>query len=144
MRKLSESVIVKRVAELCAERITRKTIRDLQQLHDTLSGQGSGLTSAWDEICVQVQRELSVSWEAYVLTVQSLVEAYVEELPDHEKEALWLQTDEGQEWNCKNYDERESCPVCDHDIVTYLIKQYIFPAAECWTNHRIRNYLDLY
>ena len=79
MSKLSESAIVKRVADLCAERITRKTIRDLQQMHDTLSGEGSGLTSAWDEICVQVQRELSVSWEAYVLTVQCLVEAYVEE-----------------------------------------------------------------
>lgn len=51
---LSESAIVRVVADQAAKRVTRKTITALQQVTDTLSGDDSELETAWDEICAQV------------------------------------------------------------------------------------------
>ena len=58
---LSEWRIVRRLAEQVCQRITRRVIRSLRELVDGLqSGDDSGLTNAWEEICVQVQGEQSV------------------------------------------------------------------------------------
>lgn len=89
--RLSESAIVRAVAQEAARRITRKVIADLQDMKDTMSGDDSGLKTTWDEICVQVQDRESWFWDAYDHTVRSTVGVYVAELPKHERDALWLQ-----------------------------------------------------
>ena len=53
-----------------------------------LSGDFSGLTTIWDEICVQVQKEMSHYWDSYDLTVRSLVDYDVSELKPFEQLAL--------------------------------------------------------
>ncbi len=59
---MSERAIVTAVAEGAAERICRSTIRALQELTDTLSGEDSELTNLWEEICVQVQDDDEGAW----------------------------------------------------------------------------------
>jgi len=68
---LSESSIVRTVAELAARRITRKVIKEPRQMTDTMSGDDSELKTTWDEICAQVQYEESFHWDAYDHTVRA-------------------------------------------------------------------------
>lgn len=139
---LSESGIVRAVAETAAQRITRKVIAHLQSMDETLSGDDSVLKTPWDEICVQVQYEASFFWDAYDDTVQGIVRGYVTELPKHEREAIWLQTDAGSDWDYEEPEDREPQPVCDDDIVDYLAHEYVYVEAGRWSNARIRAYLD--
>jgi hypothetical protein len=61
--ELSEWRIVRRLAEQVCQRVARKVIRSLRELVDGLqSGDDSGLTNAWEEICGHVQGEQSVKW----------------------------------------------------------------------------------
>ena len=139
---LSESAIVGVLARISAERITRKVIAGLQRINETMSGGESELKTIWDEICVQVQYGESFFWEAYEKTVKALVAAYVVDLPRHEKEAIWFQTDAGCAWSCRIGDDPDPYPVSDADIVGYLIHDYVYSEAGRWSNARIRAYIE--
>ena len=140
-RKLSESAIVSALAEQACKRLTRRLIAQLQGMDKgLLSGEDSGLQSTWDEICVQMQDEQSIFWDTYEATVQSLLLAPVNELLAYEREAIWLQTQQGSDWDCEEEDEREPYPVNASDIIDYLLNEYVCAEAERWTNARIRAY----
>ena len=119
---MSTETIVRTLAARAAERVSRRVIRDLQQMTDLLVGEDSPLKNTWDEICVQLQWEQSVVWEdVYAVTVRVLVEAAVEEVSAEEREALWLQTDEGGEWQPLKWND--VAPV-DHSAITdWLISE---------------------
>lgn len=97
-RKLSEISIVRQLAGHTAQRVTRRVITALQQLTDCkLSGDDSLLENAWDEICAQVQAEQSLYWDAYVETVRAFLRSELKNLAALEREALWLQTKQGND-----------------------------------------------
>lgn len=139
---LSESSIVRAVAEIAAERVARKVVADLQKIEDTLSGDDSGLINAWDEICVQVQQEYSFYWGAYDTTARLATEKHVRALPEHVRNAIWLQTDKGIDWICEESDVRRSRPDNTADVVSYLLKEYVYLEAGRWSNARIRAFID--
>ena len=137
---MSESSIVSTVAHEAATRITRKVIRELQRMYDTTSGNDSELKTTWDEICVQVQYEESVHWDAYDQTVRRIIEVCLKEIPNHLREAIYLQTDAGIEWCCN--EEGEDCPVYEDDIIDYLAREYVYEEAGNWSNSRIRAFIE--
>lgn len=139
---LSESSIVKALAEQTARRTTGRVVADLQRMKHTLSGDDSGLKTTWDEICVQVQGEESFHWDSYDDTVRAIVQGYVTQLSRHERDALWLQTDEGFDWDCQDESDREADPVCDDHIIEYLTQEYIYAEAGRWSNSRIRAFIE--
>jgi hypothetical protein len=100
------------------------------------------LNNAWDEICVQVQFEYSFDWDAYDQTVRQFVRGYLTKILQHEREALWLQTDEGWRWLSNEEEERDPNPVFDDDIVAHITSEYIYEEAGRWTNKRITDYID--
>jgi hypothetical protein len=120
--RLSESDVIRAFAEAICKRMTHKSISVLQRMTSRgLSGDDSVLKNLWDEICAQVQHEESFYWEAYDETVRGVIRAEVKELQRHERDALWLQTPEGSDWL---FDDEETCeqsPVCEDDIVEYLV-----------------------
>jgi hypothetical protein len=138
----SESAIVRVVSEEAARQITRKVIAALQRMTDTLSGDDSGLKTIWDEICAQVQYEKSFHSDAYDETVRKIVLGNISTLKTHERDAMWLQTDEGIEWDCKEQEDREGHPVCDDQIVEWLIREHVYAEAGNWSNVRIRAYIE--
>jgi len=138
----SEWSIVKAVAKIAASRITRKVIADLQRIDHTLSGDDSELKTAWDEICVQVQYEQSIFWDAYDETVRAHVLGHIAKLSVHERQAIWMQTDEGIEWDGRSPKDRDDNPVCDDTIVDYLTREYVYAEAGSWSNSRIRAFID--
>jgi hypothetical protein len=109
--QLCESRIVRQVAEDAAERVTRRVIAALQRLTSKLSGDDSGLESIWEELCVQMQFQESFAWEAYDETVRANVEEFVADLAPHERDAIWLQTDVGHEWEFSEPQDRKREPV---------------------------------
>jgi len=143
--ELAEWRIVRRLAEQVCQRVTRRVIRYLQELVDGLqSGDDSGLTNAWEEICVQVQGEQSVLWDAYYdVMVRQIVSMEVPGLPEHERDAVWLLTPEGEQWDAEEEGEREKSPVAEDNIIDYLANEYVYPAAGNWSNPRIRKYLEV-
>lgn len=139
---LSETAIVDAVARQASRRIARKVIRTLQAMTDKLSGDDSELKTTWDEICVQVQYEHSVFWDACDETVLAMIAEYVKKLPKHEPEAIWLQTDAAIHWDKRGPDNQKSCPVSDEDIADHIAREYIYTEAGRWSNARIRAYID--
>jgi hypothetical protein len=139
---MSESAIVREVAEKAARRISQKVISSLQQMTNTLSGDDSKLKTTWDEICAQIQYEKSCCWNVYDDTVRAIVEAQLRKLSKHEREAIWLQTDHGIDWSCKEMEEKEEPPIFDGDIVDWLTEEHVYAEAANWSNARIRAYIE--
>jgi hypothetical protein len=141
--ELSESRVITAFAKAICKRVTRKAISQLQRMTSgSLSGEDSGLENIWDEICAQVQFQESIYWELYDATVRDVVRISVKELQSHEREAIWLQTAEGDDWLFADEETREQYPVCEDDIVEHLVHEQIYSSAANWTNKRIREYLD--
>jgi hypothetical protein len=141
--RLSESQIVEDLAGQVCLRLAGKVISILQKMNDGLqSGDDSCLENTWDEVCAQVQGEHSVLWDLYDELLQTLTNAEVEELLPHERDAIWLQTTEGDCWKSEDESEREVCPVWTGDIVTYVVTGQIYRKAANWNSRRIRKYLE--
>ena len=138
---LFECSIVRAVALEVCERVTRKTILTLQKMNYCLAGDDSGLNSTWDELCVQIQGQEWVTWDAYEDTVSDILKAEVEQLRGHEKDAVWLQTAEGESWSCEDEDRRGPAPVFIDDSV-YFLKAFLYSKAADWSNKRIRQYIE--
>ena len=115
----------------------------LRTLGATLSGDDTVLGNVWDEICVQVQYEESIFWDAYKETVLTDFAARVSQLEYHVQIALGLQTPAGIQWRLGNEpDESEDPPINDDDIAAYLWSEYFLPHAERYTNKRIRRFIE--
>jgi hypothetical protein len=139
---MSESAIVREVADKAAQHVTRKVICDLQKMTDTLSGDDSELKTAWDEICAQVQYQESFYWAVYDETVRRVIEQHLGLLSKYEREAIWLQTESGVEWVCDDEHSREPAPINDEDIVEWVAREYVYSKADNWSNARIRAYIE--
>src|SRR5687768_9725323 len=100
---LVEERLVARIRNRALETAVRRTIRELQALKEAiLSGDDSGLTNTWDEICVQVQFEQSFQWSVYEETAKMLLQRQLEALPILDISAAWLRTDAGFDWVVDN------------------------------------------
>lgn len=103
-----------------------------------LSGDDSILTNTWEEICVQIQGERSIFWDAYILTIEHMVETEVNKLDSDIQMAIWLQTDSGVSSDSSS---DVPGPVVE-DVANHLIYEYLFVEAGKWSNRRIEQYID--
>lgn len=134
--------IIKDIAESRCRKVSGKIVRDLQKMTEGMqSGDDTPLKNVWDEICVQVQGEYSVMWDAYLDTITSLIRDEVEKLDIQTKQAIWLQTDEGIDWEIDNEDQN-TATYCVEDITEYVLENFVLSAAANWGNKRIEKYLD--
>ena len=142
MRKpLTEAAIVIEVAELAGTKVARNVIESLQRLDATLSGDDSELETVWDEICVQVQFEQSVYWDTYQIITTDFIENEISKLPDIEQAALWLQTENGENWNNSDESDRDDGFDYDSDLKEYVAERYVYSQAADWENDAIEQYL---
>ena len=132
-------------ADQLVDRIVRRVISGLQRLKNCrLSGDDSGLENTWDEICVQVQEEESIYWDAYDETVRMFVDAELRKLTPAAMQVVWLQTEAGWDWSDDDSSDEESqreIPACRDDVIPYIVKK-IYDCAADWSNRRIRDYLE--
>ena len=138
-----EIAIVRALANRVGTKIARKTISYCQSRRDCLhSGDDSGLRDLWDEMCVQVQYEESIFWDAFQDTLHDIVLTYVESLEDFEKAAIWLCSDAGIDWRYSDEDAREPNPFTGGDVAVCILTDYVYPEAGRWDNSRIRSFID--
>lgn len=137
-----EEHIVEALARAVCKRIATQTRQRLQKMTGNclLSGDDTILKNTWEEICVQLQGEQSFAWSTYEQTIELIVSGLVDDLPRHESEAVWMQTDPGIDFSLDN--EHGQAPICAADIVTYITREYVYADADNWTNKQIRSYLD--
>jgi hypothetical protein len=139
---LTESEVVRELANDILQRLVRATIRGLRTLPAGLSGDDSGLKNVWDEICVQVQTSQSIHWEDYERTVWDLASGYVSKLKDIEKAALWLQTSEGEDWQLDDWEDRDpNAAIDDREIIQMVVDQ-LYADADDFTSDRVRKYVE--
>ncbi len=129
-----------------------KVIRDLRKITEGMqSGDDSPLKNVWDEICVQMQTEESVMWEVYLDVISSLIKSELKPLSREILQSIWLQTNEGGDWESeiadqisegelKEYDVTVACN--EDDIAEYILHEYILHAASDFTNKRIEKFID--
>lgn len=143
----SHQKIIRSFADVLIERIINRVIRNLQKLDVCLSGLENGNT--WDDICIQVQSEISIYWDMYEDTIQGYIEIELEKLSFEEKMAIWYQTEEGEkliEDSIFNVDEKLGLEDLDeptygeHEVIQFFFSKVWLKAGE-WSNKRIREYL---
>lgn len=118
-----------------------------------LSGDDSDLKNLWDEICVQVQCEPSVYWDAYNDFLNQCIQRILKEsCNETEMRMIWLQTEGFDEWYFHATDDEdndsEACnPIIDggnvDDTVNY-IKEKVLTRAGSYSNKQIQEYIDQY
>jgi hypothetical protein len=134
--------IIYEIADKECERICRKTIHSLQKMKEGMqSGEDTILRNVWDEVCVQVQSQKSVLWNAYLENKNVIIAYEVSELDDVIKQAIWLQTFQSMDWDCE-YEGAEEVPYIEDDITNYITHNYLLSKAADWSNSRIRESLN--
>jgi len=141
-RAMTESEIVREVAEQARDRVVRAAIRELKCLPAELSGDDSGLDNVWEEICVQMQGQQSVEWAAYEITAEQIVSNRLPKLARHERAAMWLQTSNGESWSLDDYDARDRDAVADEaDVIDHVMEALLGTACD-FTGRRVREYVE--
>jgi hypothetical protein len=140
---------IRRFASVALSRVVTRTIRRIQSLgrESMLSADDSGLLNVWDEVCVQCQVDQSVFWDTYVDVIDRFLNDEVCKENTEFREAMWLQTEQGEEWlreieDLEDYspDRRNIC-VVDDDVVDWA-RQELLERAGSWSNVRIEHYVD--
>lgn len=131
-----------KTGEHAAGRLVRRAIRELSATEASgLAGDDSVLRTLWDEICVQVQGEHSVSWWAFEEGVRGVLGTLLRDANEATLRALWLATPEGEDWIWDAPPEEGTVPYLADDITELLWQRLYGAAADC-DNERIRSYLD--
>lgn len=148
--------LIREYAKAAADLLSAEAIGHLVTLPATLSGDGSGLENVWEEICVQVQGEESIFWDAYTEVMNGAVLGAIQklEIPARDLAAIWLQSDEGWDWHWdreweegqRKRSERASgaspIPFVLDRIADYVVDNYLKPAAEDFSNENIESFLS--
>lgn len=136
-------------ARLLGRRVAEQAVVELDEMRShLLSGDDSGLTSTWQEICVQVQGEESDSWDAYLLTIHQVVLSGLQGMLPTELKMLWLCTDQGWNWlwDVVNADDDQPAPphpgVDGHEIARWIWRQILRDIAEQDHHPNVRRFLD--
>lgn len=111
------SELVRRFAAELTGRAAARAVHQLSRMPGGLSGDDSGLRTAWQEFCVQVQGEESFFWEEYQETVKQVAHGVVSRLTRLESTAIWLQSDEAIDWMVEHEEGSELPPVSEADVV---------------------------
>jgi hypothetical protein len=149
--KFPESALIRRLAEATERRLVQQVIQRVRNLNydGSLSGDDSGLTDAWEEVCAQEQGTRSFMWDAYEAQLLQIIDTVLEE--DECRpclEAVWLQSPRGEEWLAEVEEEEEQAPY-DHipfgqnELAYWILKAVLAEAAND-DSPRVREYLDRY
>lgn len=144
-----ESRLLSSIAEGYARRLVRRVIRQLQSLDgdSTMLPQDTGLSNIWDEVCLQVQSGESTWWDVYLVAISDYFTAELEDVPPTHEQAMWLQTDRGEDWLMAAWGEEEAgepvveIPIDRSHVVEWLGALLLQEAAS-WSNRRIRAAID--
>lgn len=106
-----------------------------------LSGEDSGLTNAWEEICVQVRGEESFYWNFYIDVIDDFLAGALTSFSPDQLQALWLSTDNGWDWAYDHQDEPGLTPPVDTADIVADLRGMLMSDAEDYESENIYRYL---
>lgn len=133
--------LIEKLALSTIEKVVRKTIKSLQQ-RESFWSDGFEL-NFWDDICIchQVGERC---WQTGLEHINSLLYFFIEDLPEHDKELIWLITPEGRCWDDEEFinteNKHKSIPYDLKDICNYIMEDFLIVRAREWKNKRITTY----
>jgi len=132
---LTEYQLLYDLSEYYSQITAKRVIKSLQSLRRNclLSGNESGLETTWDEICVQVQTELSIYWDVYVETIRNCIRIELFE-QFHEVQNLLAYT--GNK-DCNNIND------CNVDFAIKQIYTEFIPLTDNYNSKRAKRYLNV-
>jgi hypothetical protein len=138
-----EKTVTPAAGRRVVDRIVGAIIRELQAMNDRdmLNSGSSVLTNVWDEICAQRQGEESFAWDAYVETMQAIIDSRLLDLPRARLTAAWLATPQGEDWLCEA-DAGELATPNVSDVAEFILSALLRKAFD-HSNTRIRTYLTV-
>lgn len=131
---MEEFKILSALSRYYIDLISDKVIADLHKLRDKdflLSGNDSGLKSVWEEICVHIQGEESMYWDAYENTIENHISAELRLQPIAIMNLLIYVAEPDRDYN-KGVDE---------EVIKAILDQVLFK-AEKYSNNNIERYLS--
>jgi len=145
--------IISHVSNEACKEVSAKVVRSLRKMTEGMqSGDDTPLKNIWDEVCVQRQDEYSVMWDAYEETILAFIEQEVRKLDELVIGAIWLQTEEGDDWADEIQDRIDDGEIEEYkqeavdynldDVDKYILVEYVLKLASEWTNKRIEKYID--
>lgn len=143
----SQRIIIQKFSEPIIERILIRVRKRLQSLDFTFSGIENSNT--WDDICIQVQSELSIYWDQYEEIFEGFISLELEKLPYHEKMSIWLQTESGKKLiEDEIFNFKEKIGLEDLGEIGFnqsetigFLSSLLWMKADNWSNKRIRDYI---
>lgn len=136
----TEFGIVLSLATHTARKVTRKAVNALKRIKSEAAGDDSGLDTVWNEYCVQVRYQESAFFSIYEDMIEEILDSLINELEDHEKEALWFITEEAEKWENKASENRDTYPVAVEAISRLILHEYLAPFAMDFSNRKIRRF----
>lgn len=135
-------------ARALGSEIAIKVRAELEQMDEPLlSGDDSGLTSVWLEICAQVQGEESFFGEQYREMVVDMIDGRVQGRSTTEKQMLWLATEPGWDWLWDVVNAGED-PAPEHpgidtgSVAEWIWSDMLLPIAESDMDPRVERFLE--
>lgn len=115
--------LVRRLAVDARRRAADRAVTQLKRMRGCLSGDDSGLKTAWEEFCVQVQGEESFFWDAYEETVKQAISAALLNVQQLDMAAMWFQTSSGWDWLAEHESGNELPDIFEPDVVDWVYKR---------------------
>jgi hypothetical protein len=82
-------------------------------------------------------------WDSIKKPVEIFISGQIKKLKDHERKAIWYQTDAGINWRYpENGDDSNPVHISDEDILNYIVNLHLFSRGDGWLNKRIEAILD--
>ncbi|MGY4515210.1 hypothetical protein [Lysobacter sp. HA18] len=112
--------LVTDIARLASANVVASVVAHLNGLPGAMD---EGRSTAWDEICVQVQSGESLEWESYRLTLEQAARGAIFQLATAMQQALSLQTADGMEWIDVGRDDE--VPVYEDAVVQHVVVEVL-------------------
>lgn len=138
-----EYTILYNLKEYHTNKICEKVIRILKQLKgdSLLEASDHGLKNTWEEICVQLQYEESMFWDAYDETVEQTINFIFKKVDAEILKFLSIMNDD--EFHIT---EKDSFMYGNYayslDSACNVVKQEVYNQARIYTTNNIKRYLD--
>jgi len=140
VNKFGRRLVATRADAVC-KRLTSEVVKQLKSMPNPFS-EITGVKSIWHDICVQLQYEQSIEWDAYEYEAKSSVWRYVEELNSDDMTCVWLQTSQGDDLPWQNRDTPDEIPFLADDVVDHILRKCVFGQAINSEDREVRDWID--
>lgn len=140
VNKFGRQLVAKRAAAVC-KRVTRAVVHQLRSMPTPIP-EIFGMKSIWQDICVQLQYDKSIEWDAYEYEAKSSVERAVDALNIEDMTCVWLQTRRADEMPWQDHHNDDSIPIYADDVIDYILSDYVFKKAIDSEDRVVRAWID--